>query len=234
MSAIARYDAVAEWYDQLMAGGTTPAGPPGPAGGGTPGMVMVRDLLGGGPGRCLDLGCGTGVRAPDVRDLGWSVVGIDISREQLRIARRSHRLPAVACADAARLPVGSSTFDALVSFATHTDMDDWAAVVREVGRVLRPGGRFVYAGMHPCFIGPFSELRDDGTRVLHEGYRDTRRRFDGPGIGDGIRSRVGVKHLPLPDLLNPVLAAGMHIETFAESTDRTTPLLLAFRARRAA
>ena len=175
-----------------------------------------------------------GSRAPGIRDLGWTVLGVDISREELRIARASSRLGPVACADAARLPLASASVDAVISVATHTDMDDWASVAREVGRVLRPGGVFVYAGMHPCFIGPFSELRADGTRVLHDGYRDTRRLFDGPGIGDGIRSRVGVKHLPLPDLLNPVLAAGMPIEKFAESTDRATPLLLTFRAVRQA
>jgi SAM-dependent methyltransferase len=224
MSAEARYDAIAEWYDELMTGGATTDAS------GEATRQTLWTLLGRGPGRCLDLGCGTGVRAPEVRDLGWTVVGIDISRKELRIARTSNRLRPVACADAVRLPAGSGSFDAVVSFATHTDMDDWAAAVGEVGRVLRPGGIFVYAGMHPCFIGPFSELREDGTRVLHEGYRDTRRRFDGPGIGDGLRGRVGVKHLPLPHLLNPVIAAGMHIERFAESSDRALPLLLAFRA----
>jgi len=35
----------------------------------------------------------------------------------------------------------------------HTDVDDFAAVVREVARVLSPGGRFVYVGTHPCFVG---------------------------------------------------------------------------------
>lgn len=55
----------------------------------------------------------------------------------------------------------------------------------------------------------------------------------GPGIGDGRRRRVGVKHPPLPALLIPVLAAEIRIERFVESTDRATPLLLTFRALRA-
>ncbi|MEQ7010207.1 class I SAM-dependent methyltransferase [Actinopolymorpha sp. B17G11] len=218
---MARYDAVAEWFDTVMSGG----GP-------TPDQTMFWDLLGPGTGRCLDLGCGTGARAPGIQNLGWHTVGIDLSREELRISRASRRLGAVACADAAHLPVVSESLDAVVSLATHTDFDDWASAVREVQRVLRPGGTFVYAGVHPCFIGPFSELRDDGTRVLHEGYRDTQLRFTGPGIGDGIRSRVGVRHLPLPDLLNPVLTAGLRINKVVESPERTLPLLLAFRAER--
>jgi predicted TPR repeat methyltransferase len=43
-------------------------------------------LLGPGAGRCLDLGCGTGVAVPVLDGLGWRVVGVDLSRDQLRVA----------------------------------------------------------------------------------------------------------------------------------------------------
>ena len=54
----------------------------------------MRQTLGpGNGGVCLDVACGTGLRAPAVRDAGWSPVGFDISADQLRLAR--HRLAGV-------------------------------------------------------------------------------------------------------------------------------------------
>ena len=62
--------------------------------------------------------------------------------------------------------------DLVVSEFTHTDVDDFAVLAAETRRVLRPGGRFVYVGLHPCFTGPLAEQpRGDGTRVVHPGYR---------------------------------------------------------------
>ncbi len=220
MVSHARYDAVATWYSDLVSGDVEPL------------RSLLRQLLGEGDGTdvCLDLGCGPGARAQALRDLGWRVVGMDLSRESLRIARGSGRLLPVACADAARLPTAERSLDAVVSIMTHTDVDDWAAMVAEVARVLRPGGTFVHVGVHPCFVGPFAQLREDGTRVIHDGYRETRLRFDGPGIGDGVRRRVGVRHRPLADLVNPVVAAGLALVRFHEGEEGTVPGLLSFRA----
>jgi SAM-dependent methyltransferase len=47
--------------------------------------------------------------------------------------------------------------DLVVSEFTHTDVDDFAVLAAETRRVLRPGGRFVYVGLHPCFTGPLAE-----------------------------------------------------------------------------
>ena len=225
MSVVPRYDdAVAEWYDARMSGPASHRL-----------TSTLRALLGEARGgRCLDLGCGGGARAPMLRDLGWRVVGLDLAPAQLRVARRSGRLPAVMQADAARLPLADNCLDAVASLVTHTDFDDWATAVGEVCRVLRPGRSFAYVGVHPCFVGPFAEARDDGTRHLHQGYDDRRLRFEGPGLGDGLRSRVGVRHLPLADLLNPVAAAGLGLGQFVELGDGLLPGLLGFAATKPA
>ncbi len=71
----ARYDGYADWYDANFGPYIEAAG---------------RDLLallGSGPGRCLDLGCGTGVNLRRLSDAGWSVIGVDLSSDQLRRAR---------------------------------------------------------------------------------------------------------------------------------------------------
>jgi ubiquinone/menaquinone biosynthesis C-methylase UbiE len=80
-------------------------------------------------------------------------------------------------ADAGRLPFAD--FSILVATMTfiHTDVDDFPAVVAEAARVLRPGGRLVYLGLHPAFVGAFidrrTELEEQELRV-QPGYGDER------------------------------------------------------------
>jgi len=68
----------------------------------------------------------------------------------------------------------------------------------ELRRVLNPGGRFVYLGVHPCFGAPAVERRPGEPALLHPEYRlagwQTESRHFSP---TGIRSRVGINHLPL-------------------------------------
>ena len=52
-------------------------------------------------------------------------------------------------ADAARLPLQGASADLAVAFMSLQDVDDMPAAVREIGRVLEPGGRLVMAIVHP-------------------------------------------------------------------------------------
>lgn len=71
-----------------------------------------------------------------------------------------------------------------------------------------------------------------GVATLHPGYGTTTRVFAGPGIGDGIRARVGVRHVPLAELLNKLIAAGLALTHVEEPGDGTLPWLLALVASR--
>jgi SAM-dependent methyltransferase len=119
--------------------------------------------------------------------------------------------------------------DAVVATLVHTDLDDWAAAVHEVGRVLRPRGRFVHVGVHPCFVGPFAERGSTAVRI-HPGYNDTGRTFEGPGLGDGVRRRTGVHHRTIADLVNPLLAAGLQLTRLVEPPGVPAPELLVLEA----
>jgi len=181
----------------------------------------LQRLLGRGTGRCLDVGCGGGHFIPPVLELGWEVVGADLSADQLRLARK--RLPGIefARADAAALPFGDGSFDAAYSTFTHTDLDDFAGAVGEVRRVLRAGGGFVYVGNHPCFVGATQEHVATGVPRLHPGYRRAGRweAGDAPGTTPaGWRARLGsYVHLPLADFLRAF--AGFTLLSFEELDD---------------
>lgn len=221
MGKQAAYDEHADWYDDYVNGAAADHT--------ERTSVALAALLGPGPGLCLDLGCGSGVHARACRGHGWQVVGCDLSWEQLRHARV--RLP-VAVADGARLPIRTGSLDVVAATLIHTDVEDWHAVLREAARVLRPGGRFVYVGVHPCFVGPFAERAGDMV-TIHPGYASTALAFDGPGISSGVRPRVGVRHRSLADLIGAVLAAGCSRPGLDETGPGATPDLLAISAQAA-
>jgi SAM-dependent methyltransferase len=186
----ARYDGMADWYDETVATWSATATP------------LLLGLAGPGPGSCLDVGCGTGVHLAALAGAGWSVVGLDASADQLRLAVLRPGPPGVALvqADATALPFPDGSLDLVVSAFTHTDVDDFDALAAEAHCVLRPTGRFVYVGLHPCFTGPFAEQpRPDGARVVHHGYRIPGRQSSGPGtVPGGLTTRVGFRTSPSP------------------------------------
>lgn len=219
--AEARYDGIAEWFDERVA----------TAGLGVRARYTALRLLGDGPGRLLDIGCGGGSHMLEFAKAGWTTTGIDESEDQLRLARK--RGCDVVRADAVSLPFADFSFDAAVSMFTHTDVDDFGGLLREAHRVLRKEGALIYVGAHPCFVGPHSEDAGSAPPILHAGYRDTSHRFSGPGITEeGLRARVGATHLPLGILFQQFLDVGFKIERVEEPEDREFPKILAIAARR--
>jgi SAM-dependent methyltransferase len=220
---MARYDGIADWYDSEFLGASH-----------DPGRVAALRLLGAGPGMLLDLGCGTGAHSVAFREHGWDVTGVDASADMLRRARE--RGLDVTQADATALPFADASFDAVVSLWTHTDVDDFAGALREGARVLRSDKPFVYAGAHPCFIGPHALFRaGHGVPELYPGYRPGRR-YDAsePGVfnPEGLRARVGATHVPLAEFLTAFAAAGLRIEYVEELGEEDYPFLVALLARR--
>ncbi|MDQ5821794.1 MAG: class I SAM-dependent methyltransferase [Actinomycetota bacterium] len=220
--AKARYDGQTEWYDSVTRAGMFARA-----------RNFVVQLLGPGPGRCLDLGCGTGRAIPALSRAGWSVVGTDISGDQLEAAR-AHADSDVELvrADAHALPFEDAEFDAVVSILTHTDLDYVERAFAEASRVLRPGGAFVYLGVHPCFGSPFVKRGEGPAPVLHPGYRRAGwHRLPPDPAGTQIRARVGINHVTLAGLLNAIVGSGLAISHVEEPGDDDPPLFLAVCAR---
>ena len=92
----------------------------------------------------LDIGCGPGDFTRAFSETGAIVTGVDFSPEMIRVAQ--DRFPRVTfkVADAESLPFGDCSFDVVVGayVVHHLARPDLA--FREIYRVLRPGGRFVF------------------------------------------------------------------------------------------
>jgi 2-polyprenyl-3-methyl-5-hydroxy-6-metoxy-1,4-benzoquinol methylase len=93
----------------------------------------------------LDIACGTGFGGPILLASGAaSVVGVDLSAEGLREARRELRQGFSLCqSDGTRLPLADGSIDLVTSFETLEHVPAYEALVAELERVLRPGGVLV-------------------------------------------------------------------------------------------
>lgn len=216
----ARYDGHADWYD-------TWAQSEGAAAMAEARAVLER-LMPSGSGLAIDVGCGTGLHADVARHHGFDVVGVDVSEDQLRLARR--RLPVI-CGNARALPFADGSTQLVCSMLTHTDLAGYDKLVDECVRVLAPGGALIHVGVHPCFVGPFVEHLPDGVR-LHPGYRERGWKRPTAFTGTVVRARVGVHHLPLGELLSAFLHRETRVEAVIEGGGGPVPELLGVRLSR--
>lgn len=113
-------------------------------------------LLAAAPGqRVLEIGAGAGQCARWLeRHVGASVVATDLSMGMLRVgaglSERTGTAPPLLQCDALALPFGDAVFDTVfTAYGVVPFVADSAAVMAEVARVLRPGGRFVFSTTHP-------------------------------------------------------------------------------------
>lgn len=88
----------------------------------------------------LNLGCGTG------RFMEYASTGVDFSQEMLKIAKENYPEGSYFLGDADTTPFENGHFDAVICFHVlmHLDPNETAAIFREVNRILKPGGTFIF------------------------------------------------------------------------------------------
>jgi len=127
------------------------------------------------PRRLLDLGCGTGRLLEDLRRRlpEAELVGVDPSEGMLAVARqRLTGEPGVRLevATAARLPLPDASVDVVTTTMSFHHWEEQDASLREVVRVLAPGGRLLIADV--LGIGVIGRLLRPRGRRHGAGYRD--------------------------------------------------------------
>lgn len=169
--------------------------------------------------KALDCGCGEGRFCRMLLDCGAAqVVGVDlcppmiIAAAQLATGRDSYVL-----ADAQEMGfLRDNTFDLAVSYLNQCDLPDFEANTREVFRVLKPGGRFVVANVHPMrsAVGEWSRT-DQGAKlhvILDRYFEEGDRRWKMLGLD------FTNFHRTLSTYLRAYRRAGFTIEDIIEPT----------------
>jgi 2-polyprenyl-3-methyl-5-hydroxy-6-metoxy-1,4-benzoquinol methylase len=122
-----------------------------------PATEQLLDLRAG--ERVLDIACGSGLSSRRLAAKGADVVAFDLAEEMIARARaRSHPhaqrieyLVLDTSDEAALLALGEQRFDASLCHMALFDMAELPPLMRAIYRLLRPGGRFVFSVLHPCF-----------------------------------------------------------------------------------
>ena len=140
---------------------------------------LLQKKIGGGSRKILDIGAGTGFLSIMLAELGYRVVGIDISEEMMERAKKKAQDMGVEAefkpGDAENLSFETGSFDAIVNRAVLWTLPNPEKALAEWKRVLKPGGIL-------CFF-------------LHEPHTD--------GITDRFRRQLGNIVILLAERRNP-------------------------------
>ena len=164
------------------------------------------------PGRLtVDLGCGEGRLARELRGRGHRVVGVEGSTTLAAAARQADASIEVHVADAAAVPLGDGAADVVVASMVLLNLDDLDGAVREVARVLDRGGRFIFSTVHPAnSLKPLGDFEAaGGSYFATYRYAETRER-------GGLRMTFHDTHRPLGAYLGAVERAGLLVEAVRE------------------
>ncbi len=159
-------------------------------------------------GRVLDLGCGEGRIARELKARGYDVTGIDVSPTLVEFAREADPDGDYLVADAAALPFEDGAFELVVAFMSLQDMDDPEAAIREAARMLASGGRLCLAILHPLRSAGTVD-QEAGTFAITGSYFDTVHHIR-PGI------QVPSVHRPLETYLRALENAGLLVAALRE------------------
>jgi SAM-dependent methyltransferase len=205
--------------------------------------TFFEEILPAPRGRTLEVGCGEGRVARMLRDHGHAVVAVDASPTLVRHAAAADPGGgAYAGADATMLPFADETFDLAVAYnvlQAMTREGDMAAAVREVARILRPGGAFCFCVAHPMTDAARPSDAAMGELVLTGSYFD-RREVDEAVTKDGLRITFHGWTYTFEDYARALADAGFVIERLREPQPtgdggndrwRRLPLFLFVRAR---
>jgi SAM-dependent methyltransferase len=123
----------------------------------------------------LCLGCGAGEECAHIKSLGAKrVVGIDISKSLIDIAKKNYHDIEFKVMDIEKLKFSQSSFDLAYSSLVLHYVKDWTKVLSNVRKVLKKNGIFLFSTINPIYFSAFKkENKNEKLRIL--GYKKNKR-----------------------------------------------------------
>ena len=180
-------------------------------------LPMIADHLPS-SGRLLDVGSGEGQVARVASAAGLEVVGIDPAWNQVEVGRARGGGPCYAQGSATHLPIASDSIVAAVACLVFEHITDVDAALNEVGRVLEPGGRFLFLLNHPLLQTPGSGWIDDQLLDPPEQYWRVGPYLTEASTLEEVERDVFIRffHRPLSRYVNSAHRAGLVLEHMDE------------------
>jgi SAM-dependent methyltransferase len=204
-------------------------------------VAFLQTQLGPIDGPLLDLACGTGRHVQELRTLGYTPIGCDLSYTLLRTGIGDYGHMPLARADMRSLPFCDAVFGGLVNFFTSfgyfATEDENLRVVREMARVMRPGALFLFD-----YLNVHRELEKLVVRETRDGVQ-IERWFDQSDRSFNKRMTIGdkrylerVRGYDLDEISVMFTSSGLSIRTafgdFAGTEfSRTSPRLILVGSR---
>ena len=224
-----RWEQIATWWDAKVGEHANLAVRP-----------AVERLLDVRPGeRVVEFACGNGALARSLAERGARVVATDFSSEFLRLAReRTAARPdlteridfrQVDATDEEQLASlgGAGAFDAAVCVMGLMDMPTIDPLMAAVARLIKPGGRFVWTVVHPCFntrgAAMVVEMQDNGEElVTTHAVKVTRYLTPLTSKGIGILGQP-TQHYSFERSLQLLFASGFRVGLAVDGLEELSP-----------
>ena len=180
-------------------------------------LSLLPDLRG---KRILDLGCGYGEHCKMFIERGAdSVLGIDISQKMLEVANRENTDPAI---EYRRLPMEhlaevDDGFDLVTSSLAIQYVKDFEDVVKNVYRLLKKGGVFVFSQEHPlvsCHSKGNRWTKDENGEKIHVNLSNYG--ISGERITSWFVDDLKIYHRTFSEIINTLTDVGFSIEKMIE------------------
>jgi len=178
--------------------------------------VMNDRVSRGGFKNALDVGCGEGRFCRRLKTLGIAATGIDPTEQLVAMARARDPLGDYRLGRAEQLEFDDACFDLVVSYVTLVDIPDFRTAIKEMARVLKPGGALLIANL-TGFTSACNDrgwVKDGEGQHLHfpvDRYLDE---FPLWIAWAGIR--IQNWHRPLSAYMTALLESGLQLTFFSE------------------
>jgi SAM-dependent methyltransferase len=178
--------------------------------------VMLARVAAGRFGNALDVGCGEGRFCRMLKAAGVHATGIDPTPVFLETARKRDPSGDYRPGRAEQLDFADGAFDLVVSYITLVDIADFRTAIREMARVVKPGGSVLIANLTGFTSACAAQgwVKDAGGRHLH--YPVDRYLEEFPFWIEWAGIRIENWHRPLSAYMTAFLDAGLTLRFFSE------------------